>query len=631
MTDTQPTSMEDSARPGHDRSSVDWARGFEQWCAGLMTPSHLEGRTLWKFIGGIGVAAGLASVFLRGFHPTLYNGVAHIPYLKHRLDPELYPGDLLIAAHENYYSLLWELVVGLSSVLPLFGAMFVFYVIQQVLFHTALTALAYRLGRSILFTIVCNVFFMLWINPGLGGSCWSSLSAAHSSFSFPFFIFAVVALLDRRVVLAALMWAVGAQFHLPNATYCAPMMGILGVWALATDPRGIARSAIGGVIAAVVAAAGLYWAASQVMTEDSQHLALTMEELRLLTRNRVGPHIFLEANYTGTTAKNWFKAFLAQGVSFLVIAAASWRVVPILRPLLLGMIGLLGVLALGIVATDVLESVSIARMMLLRVGDFIGFFFLFVPLALGGMWLSGRLPLFVHGLPFFLAFTFAGTEGWEGDHTLFRAALVVVVVSLLVSWMSRSARGAELLQSSTRWFPTWLRSMPLPVRAVFLFAIIALPGMVLAVFVEHRANLERQHEADGRNEARDWIRVQEWAQENTPKDTVFLTPPLRSGWRTHSERGSFIELRDGNPIVLNNNIHAEFRRRADLVNMHLEDHQHTEKIPEHLFLEVDEQRLRAIGESEGIKYAVLEVWHDSGSLPVVFENRHFKVVLLGDE
>jgi len=617
----------DISRPSQG-NGAEWAQGFESWCERLTAPSDLRGRDLWKFILGAGLFGAAGSVIFRGFFPTLHNGVAHVPYLKHRIDSSLYPGDLLIEAHENYYSLLWELVAGLATIMPLFSAMFIFYVIQQLLFHTAVSALAYRLGKSVLFTLVCNVFFMLWLNPGLGGSNWSSLSVAHSAFSFPFFIFATVALLDRRVVLAAVLWALGAQFHLPNAVYCAPMMGIMGVWALATDPRGQLKAVIHGAIAAVIAGAALLWAASQVWVDESHQLALTMEELRLLTRNRVGPHIFIEANYTGTTSRNWYRTFLAQGMAFGAVSLLAWRAVPIMRPLLLGMVGLFGVLALGIAATEVLNSVELARMMLLRVGDFLGFFFLLVPLALGGAWVAGRLPLLTLGLPFFVAFMFAGTESWGGNRYYFRAALIVVIASFVLWWWLRSEKRASTLRPLVRMMPAWFQDMPASVRAVFLFMLIALPGMALAVFEEYRSSGGRVHEAEGSDTARDWNRVQRWARQNTSKDTVFLTPPLRFGWRTHSERGTFIELRDGNPIVLNNNIHAEFRRRATVVNMPLEDHEHTEKIPPQLFEELDEDQLREVGRTEGLPYAVLDLWHNSGDLPVIYENDSFKVVEL---
>jgi hypothetical protein len=570
----------------------------------------------------------VGSIFFRGFSPTLYNGVAHVPYLKHRLDPALYPGDLLIAAHENYYSLLWELVVGLSSVLPLMASLFVFYVIQQLLFHTAIAALAYRLGRSVLFTLVCNVYFMIWLNPGLGGSNWTSLTAAHSSFSFPFFVFAIVALLDRRVLIAAALWGIGTQFHLPNAVYCAPMIGILGIWALATEPKGQVMAVLQGALAVVIAGGALMWAHSHVLAEDAKQLALTMEELRVLTRNRVGPHIFIGAHFTGSTAHNAFKVFLTQGVIFGVIVALAWKTVPVVRLLLMGMAGLIAVLVMGILATEVLNSVSIARLMLLRVADFIGFLFLLVPLALGGAWMAGRLPASWLGLPFFLAFFFAGSESWEGNRHYFRGALIVLLVSVVLCWWLRSERRAAWLAPLGNLLPQWWRAMPGSVQAVLLFLLIGLPGMSLAIFEEYRSSGSRRDEAFEGEEARAWLDVQEWGLENTPKEEVFLTPPLRFGWRTHSERGSFLELRDGNPIVLNNNIHGEFRRRAAALGIHLDEHVHTEKIPTHLFEQLGERELAALGATEGIRYAVLDIGHDCGDLPVVYSNKLFKIVSL---
>ena len=43
----------------------------------------------------------------------------------------------------------------------------------------------------------------------------------------------------------------------------------------------------------------------------------------------------------------------------------------------------------------------------------------------------------------------------------------------------------------------------------------------------------------------DWLAVQSWARENTRKDDLFLTPPGDEGFRIQSERGVFLEWKDG--------------------------------------------------------------------------------------
>jgi len=43
----------------------------------------------------------------------------------------------------------------------------------------------------------------------------------------------------------------------------------------------------------------------------------------------------------------------------------------------------------------------------------------------------------------------------------------------------------------------------------------------------------------------EWLEAQEWARENTPPGTRFITPPYLSGWRVGSHRPTFGELKDG--------------------------------------------------------------------------------------
>ena len=43
----------------------------------------------------------------------------------------------------------------------------------------------------------------------------------------------------------------------------------------------------------------------------------------------------------------------------------------------------------------------------------------------------------------------------------------------------------------------------------------------------------------------DWRALQTWARQNTSKDALFLTPPGEEGFRIHSERGIYLEWKDG--------------------------------------------------------------------------------------
>ncbi|MFA6584064.1 MAG: DUF6798 domain-containing protein [Elusimicrobiaceae bacterium] len=74
--------------------------------------------------------------------------------------------------------------------------------------------------------------------------------------------------------------------------------------------------------------------------------------------------------------------------------------------------------------------------------------------------------------------------------------------------------------------------------ALALFTLIPLLPLIINTSVH--GNFTNRLNAD-----RDWKEIQLWAEHNTPKNAVFLTPPAQNGFRVFSKRSPVVEWIDG--------------------------------------------------------------------------------------
>jgi hypothetical protein len=62
-----------------------------------------------------------------------------------------------------------------------------------------------------------------------------------------------------------------------------------------------------------------------------------------------------------------------------------------------------------------------------------------------------------------------------------------------------------------------------------------------------------------------WFQLQVWIRENTPKGTLFFTPPGPLGFRVFSARSPFIEYADGEVGIFDPGLAREWKRRMEII------------------------------------------------------------------
>lgn len=617
---TQPL-VADGGVPWHEA----WRRvGEDAFAACVLDPRRRE-RILWF----IAVACALASWLVRGYTPTRENGGWHLPMLhamvrEVRGGPPLFPGDPFVLYGDSYHSLLWTVISRVAAVTDLDAVLAVFYAIQLVLLHYAVGALAYRLARNIAAAGFASLWFVYDVRPALGGSFFMNEAVSHTAFSVPLLLLAVVAAMDRRWWLLGLLWGVGAHVHLPNSVYVAPLLLYVAGWNAAEQRREGAFDAKGLAIGAGVAAAlfaPLLWkflGAAPPVAEP-----LTWGEFRALTSTWVERHIFIEGHIG---SKHFPETTIAQCVAMLAITFAMTREAPRLRPFVMGHWLLLLPVTVGVLGASVLESKAIARLMLLRAGDFLMIAALLAQLAVVWPWMRGHMKLARVLLPFYVFAIYGAGAGQYGDRSMFWIAAGTLAAAHVL-WRVLQRPGGL-----AAWTARMMERAPLALRTAPAALCVLVLGALLASFQFNRVRAEvmrtnaawrlgQIHEREHSH----WRLVQQWAAMNTPEDALFLTPFSHEYFRLHSYRPCFLDLRDANNVVLGDHVGREVIRRLRAMGIKDDYLYHAETYPRYADARMTDETILRLAATEGVDYAVMAFDHET-ALPVVYFNQSLKIV-----
>lgn len=665
-------------------TSTPWHETLSRGSAALMGDHRsMDWRTreaiLW--IGAVLVA--LLNISIKGFFPYNENGVFHIPMLRHMIDPAMYPDDPFISLGPNYYSLLWTIVTHAGRVFELENVMYTGYVIQQVLLHYTFGAIAFRMGGNLSFSLGAMFWLVARFRPVFGGSYFMNVQLTHTSLSFPILLLALVFIMDRRLILAGITYAFAANIHLPNATYMAPVLGVVGAWHMVVTERDVPLRnrilrVIGCVAAIGVCMTPVLYYAKQA---SKQAGTISWHEFGLLVGAWIRPHVYWHA-----PLNLGFPLHVGGQAACLMLQFAmllGLRNTPA-RPVLLGTMAINSCILVGIHATNS-ENVALARLMWMRAGDHILMLTIIGLLALPGPWVRGELRASRLFLPsYMLCLFFAGRDQfsqawtWIGMALSMLAAILAyervkspspegfrttkvalgltaaVFLPTLVLWHSQTQLGllagwiklalflAALLaaylmlkprqmspgEALAARLPAGLRATP--VGIVLLLACFA-PALVgwdsMRKDSQGKAGSMRRREKNETYWA-NWLRTQRWARENTPQDAMIVTPPYLDSWRVWSFRRTFLEVRDGNNVVLDYEYTREFQRRLRALRVPSENMNILMDAARGPYLALKDEDFLRIHEEFGANYAVIEELMET-SLPIVYQNENFRVIRMG--
>ena len=97
-----------------------------------------------------------------------------------------------------------------------------------------------------------------------------------------------------------------------------------------------------------------------------------------------------------------------------------------------------------------------------------------------------------------------------------------------------------------------------PILLVSLDFRLASIALILLIFIKFPSSLKL--ELPHQNQ-REWDQLQFWIRDNTPVDSLILTPPHRNGFRVHSQRAIVAEIKDGSSGLYSYPFALEWQQR----------------------------------------------------------------------
>lgn len=473
--------------------------------------------------------AGLLAAAIKGYGYGYNDQALLLPFVKHTLNPSLYPGDILLESARTMQPIFWTVIGRAAQVVPLPALVLTLHVVSSALSLIGVWALAVSLFRNrtsaniglLVLALSVPTAYALGLDPPR--LIWPEL--VQRSVIFPLLLFALVLSLHRRLVLAMILVGLSVNIH-PVSSGTVGLMILLGALFDRDARRSLPPASLAAAICAAPMVVGMAMRPGAVGTTAAE----SEQWLRLL-RLRVSHHMFPLT----WDSERWLGALLVLAIglrSYLVVGLREMRH----RTALVWFAVPLALWVPGFIFTEVWPVPAIIMMQFFRGTKFammIGLLYFTHHQVLRLS--SGRTPQVLVGLLSVAAIPVMWTAPLA-------APAVVLIPHMLVRGVLEDTRRAG------RW----------PLRLAAAVLVLALgAGAVMAV--RQRSGADWLSVWGGMPEQ--WRGVQVWVKEHSATDTTVLIPPLERGFRVFSERPVVGVLKDGGLHQNNPRLLSEWWRR----------------------------------------------------------------------
>ncbi|HEV8608249.1 MAG TPA: endo-1,4-beta-xylanase [Tepidisphaeraceae bacterium] len=545
-------------------------------------PSRIVGRILW-LEGAILLA--IVQVLFAGYRMGVGNQTIQIPFLKQWANSQLYSNDPMVAGTlRDYPSFFFR---GLAWLTQFTDVPLLYFILHLVTSFAVLMA-TYWLARTIFRDRAAGMIAAVLLFAGhqraLAGDEMYSMGFTHTWAVFPLAIFAMVFLYREWYWAAFALAGIIFNLHALTGAYLAVMFGF---WAI-FESRTLGWRKVGLLVGLFV------FLSLPAIVLMAKHRQVFDAEWLNVTKIRSADHSFATSWWQiGTPDIPRFALLIAFGALSLSFRPRGRQ----LRKTLL-MAAAVGILFLfGYVFSDLRPVPVVLRAQLFRASRLLlVLVFVHVAFSIASSWRMGWMsfnqreseadptPPISKGSAVLEMITAAFTLvclAVPGFLPFWPMALVLAAAVALfnarLSWIQASIVGAALLVTLAAWrtieFPVAGLGAGMTARSLLaswphasgLFWIglaagigiwvvarlqldywlrLAIVGLGLLVTgllaTASYASLVRDN-----LRADPWVAAQDWARQNTPPGSIFLTPDRPGGFRIHSERPVVCEWRDG--------------------------------------------------------------------------------------
>jgi hypothetical protein len=481
-------------------------------------------RQRWWLRHLVFIGAAVATALLVGYHYGGYDQSFYLPFLKSWADPKLFPGDAFIALKESQPSFFWFFFIPFYQHGVLEETVFVVYLFSVYLTFWGIWELSLVLFNNSLAGLVSMVMF-IFPHSGFVGFPIIEPGLCNRTFVLPFLLFAFTLYLRNKPKWAFALLGVMFNLHLLTVNFALGML----LWDNLRRVRQLGwRSLAGNLgIFLVTALPVLYL---KIQSGAGLDLSIRPEWLEILSRGMLS-HIY----YLLGTSPFLILCTLngLSSIALFIVTRKSFQSVEHDRSLVNFMWAAGLVIALQTASALLLPLTFIQQLQLLRIGVFICIFALL-------------------SVCNFMVKTWETQAAKYKENTVLAINFIVVTFPIF-TWLTWGVH--KLLEKySRRWIVTLTVTAILFIVTVNLMFVYQFwsPG----IFIHPKTDT--------------WLQVEQWAQKNTAKDAVFITPPEKFGinepeWRVEAERSKVVGLADLAEIALVPNYLPEWQTRFNKV------------------------------------------------------------------
>jgi hypothetical protein len=537
------------------------------------------------------LTAALLSIVLIGYHFGTFDQNIHLPFLKATADPALYPGDGLVALRDPPISYFWHFFIPFYRWGILEPVMFAVHVLATSLTFGAIWRLSLTLFGNALASTLAVIAF-IFPHFGFLGFPVIEFSLLNRTFALPFLLFAIDLYLRKRYAGAFLLLGLTVNLHPLSAGMVTAMLLIPTL--VEVRRIGLARL-FRSAMAFLIGAAPILW----LWLNHPQPVdwSLRPEWLSVIARGVLTQVLypFAAIPFVLMLTVSGFSA-----VGLLLIARRAAPVTAEQRPISLMLITAGVIFAVGVFSAQFLPLTVLIEMQLNRVSLFI---FVFAYLYFAG----------------YLAREFRARSLHSSSFALLAWTFVTNPLAIFPLGMWGVLR--------------WLKPRRLH-WGVVAGSVAGMFGLCITIAVSMGVWQPGIHLFAPQT---DWVKAQEWARQNTPRNAVFITPPEKGSlyeteWRVVSERSSVVSMYDLFEIALRPDYLDTWRERFDLLAPGAEQQfngNYFENIAlaSRAFYSLTDQEILQAAHSFGASYLVVEKPHSRG-FPLLYENNGFLIYKL---
>jgi hypothetical protein len=458
---------------------------------------RLAKKTLLRHIVFLG--ATLLTIWIGGYHFGTFDQVVHLPFLKKLADPGLYPTDAFLNLRSEHYSFFWlmfipayrvgilEPVMFAVHMLATYGLVWMFWELTETLFHNNLANLI-------------SLLSLVFPHFGMSGFQIVEFSLLNRTFVLPFILGAIILYLRRCYVPAFLLLGVMFNLHIIYVGFALVM--ILVDLLLRITEVGWKNLLKGVALFSLGALPVLLWRSGSTPID----LQVRPDVLKLVSSALLAGvyYVFLPSPQILIST--------VHGIATLAFFLFGRRLkLSVHDRAMTNFVLAIGiVLLVQLITTYWFPITFILQLQILRIGVFL--------LLIGYVYFAGYLAKRLQQ---------GSLSGVSGGLVMvsfvsYPSPLLPILFLALNRWLDK--------YRWRKWTGTIVFSLILVATLIgCLVSGIWSPGYYI---FEPKTP---------------WTQTQDWAQNNTPRDAMFITPPeifshYIPDWRTFSERGTLATL-----------------------------------------------------------------------------------------